>query len=300
MFRVSYFLCSKDIPSSGNILLPNNQGCGASAIIKSTEHKSMPFSGTILLPNSQESPVSAKIVPSEHVSSVANNNGEKSQLLTLNSTNESSSNQSKLESRVHGGFKACGELMSILEGDMQVESVNDQCFQYHPSILGAEDMVIQTKEPEDETSQLCHDIDRPLCEMDKSPCEFDRSNLQDTDSGSPSVGSSQRGAKYALEETTITIKAKYRDDTVRFRVGFTYGYADILEEIARRFKLDVDRFDLKYLDDEEEWVMLTCNADLIECFDQFRFCKRDHVRLIVRDRMNPHGRSSDRCVQEND
>ena len=159
--------------------------------------------------------------------------------------------------------------------------------------------MIQTKEPEDETSQLCSDVNRSLCQMDKSLREFDCSNLQDTDSGSPSVGSSQRGAKYALEEATITIKAKYRDDTIRFRAGFSYGYADILEEIARRFKLDVDRFDLKYLDDEEEWVMLTCNADLIECFDQFRFCKRDHVRLMVRDHMNPHGRSSDRCVQEN-
>ena len=138
-----------------------------------------------------------------------------------------------------------------------------------------------------ETSQQSIDLDGTTNQH-----EFEPSNLEGSDSGSPSIGSSQRGARHALEEATIIVKVRYRDDTIRFKVSFHSMYADIQEQVARRFRLKMDTFDLKYLDDDEEWVMFTCNADLEECFDILKSSGGSHIKLMVRDRTLSLGSSS--------
>jgi hypothetical protein len=65
----------------------------------------------------------------------------------------------------------------------------------------------------------------------------------------------------------VTIKASYRGDIIRFRVPCSAGVAAVKEEVAKRLGLDVGAFDVKYLDDDHEWVLLSCDADFQECLD---------------------------------
>ncbi|GJT58049.1 NIN like protein 7 [Tanacetum coccineum] len=66
---------------------------------------------------------------------------------------------------------------------------------------------------------------------------------------------------------TITIKASYIEDMTRFRMAANSGIIALKEEVAKRLKLDVGTFDIKYLDDDQEWVPIVCDADLQECVE---------------------------------
>ncbi|MCO5592645.1 hypothetical protein L7F22_046648 [Adiantum nelumboides] len=219
---------------------------------------------------------SAKVEPSEQVSCAAHERG-----LTCH-------NQLDLEIQVHGSSDTCSALQSHT-GDEEVvgnglfESLNK--FSDHSKCAGVDaDMEVQAPSQEDEASQRSPGL------AGSSP-GFDFYKLHDSMSPSFSaVGGSQRERQGVQEATTI-IKAKYRDDTVRFKIGQKCGFTDIREEVGKRFKLKANSFDLKYFDDEE-WVMLSCDADLAECFDILKTSGGRHVKLLVRDYASSMGSSS--------
>ncbi|RVW34308.1 Protein NLP8 [Vitis vinifera] len=61
----------------------------------------------------------------------------------------------------------------------------------------------------------------------------------------------------------ITVKATYKEDTIRFKFEPSAGCFQLYDEVARRFGLQIGTFQLKYLDDEEEWVMLLRKQQLL-------------------------------------
>lgn len=66
-------------------------------------------------------------------------------------------------------------------------------------------------------------------------------------------------------------KVTFGEERVRFRIRNNWGYRDLLREISNRFSMeDTSGFHLKYLDDDLEWVLLTCDANLEECIDVCR------------------------------
>ncbi|XP_028773236.1 protein NLP6 [Neltuma alba] len=85
------------------------------------------------------------------------------------------------------------------------------------------------------------------------------------------------------EMKTVTIKATYREDIIRFRISSTSGIVELKEEVAKRLKLEVGTFDIKYLDDDQEWVLIVCDADLQECMDISRSSGTNIIRLLVHD-----------------
>ncbi|MFS8003348.1 putative transcription factor Nin-like family [Helianthus anomalus] len=85
------------------------------------------------------------------------------------------------------------------------------------------------------------------------------------------------------ELKTITIKASYREDIIRFRVATNSGIVTLKEEVAKRLKLDVGTFDIKYLDDDHEWVLIVCDADLQECIELSMSSGCNIIRLLVHD-----------------
>ncbi|KAL8216611.1 hypothetical protein R6Q57_023448 [Mikania cordata] len=85
------------------------------------------------------------------------------------------------------------------------------------------------------------------------------------------------------ETKTITIKASHREDIIRFRVATNSGIITLKEEVAKRLKLDVGTFDIKYLDDDHEWVLIVCDADLQECIELSMSSGCNIIRLLVHD-----------------
>ncbi|CAN8284584.1 unnamed protein product [Cochlearia groenlandica] len=94
--------------------------------------------------------------------------------------------------------------------------------------------------------------------------------------------------------TSLTIKATYGEDTIRFKFKPSFGCDHLYKEIARRFKLKDGSFRLKYLDDEEEWVMMVTNSDLQECLEiLYGTMRKVSIKFLVLDLPSSIGSSGD-------
>ncbi|KAG6395514.1 hypothetical protein SASPL_146159 [Salvia splendens] len=81
----------------------------------------------------------------------------------------------------------------------------------------------------------------------------------------------------------VTIKATYKDDTFRFKFEVASGCFRLYEKVASMFNLQTWQFQLKYVDDEDELVMLVGDSDLLECLEIFNFMGKQSVKIMVRD-----------------
>lgn len=114
-------------------------------------------------------------------------------------------------------------------------------------------------------------------------------------SGSTMPGSSSSSMSFEEEKhskvksscadsgSKIIVKATYGEDTIRFKFEPSVGCFQLYEEVAKRFKLQNGTFQLKYLDDEEEWVMLVSDSDLQECLEILDDAGTRSVKFLVRD-----------------
>ncbi|CAN6444493.1 unnamed protein product [Victoria cruziana] len=89
--------------------------------------------------------------------------------------------------------------------------------------------------------------------------------------------------KNATCTDTVAVKAMYKDDIVRFRLSSMSSLIDLKEEVAKRLKLETGIFDVKYLDDDQEWILLACEDDFQECIDISKSCGRHKIRLLINE-----------------
>ncbi|CAL9133902.1 unnamed protein product [Musa acuminata var. zebrina] len=90
----------------------------------------------------------------------------------------------------------------------------------------------------------------------------------------------------------LKVKAIYGEEKVIFRLQPTWGFQDLKQEIGRRFVIyDTTLVDIKYLDEDSEWILITCDEDLKECIDVYRSTQAQTIKLCVHH-VQPTARSS--------
>uniref|UniRef100_A0A2P2PIB6 Transcription factor n=1 Tax=Rhizophora mucronata TaxID=61149 RepID=A0A2P2PIB6_RHIMU len=179
-------------------------------------------------------------------------------------------------------FSKEGNKGGMNKGSLQLENLSSQFVSQKTSSLAVTDNEMDAKMEGDDGA----------VEHNQHTC----SSMTDSTNGSglmmhASASSSSRlEAKHRKVKTSsqdcgskITVKATYKEDTIRFKFEPSAGYLHLYEEVAKRFKMQTGTFQLKYLDDEDEWVLLMSDFDLQECLEILDYNGTHSVKFLVRD-----------------
>ncbi|XP_011047733.1 PREDICTED: protein NLP8-like [Populus euphratica] len=188
-----------------------------------------------------------------------------------------------LENDLPGSFAKAGNIGGMKNGGIILEN-SDSCIVPRSSLpfFAAEEM--DTKMEGDDGNV---ERNQPTCSSMTDSSNSSGSIMHGSISSSPSFEErkhSKERTSFGDGDLKITVKARYREDIIRFKFDpSAAGCLQLYEEVSKRFKLQTGTFQLKYLDDEEEWVLLVSDSDLLECLEIMEYVGTRSVKFLVRD-----------------
>ncbi|XP_028089742.1 uncharacterized protein LOC114290060 isoform X3 [Camellia sinensis] len=81
---------------------------------------------------------------------------------------------------------------------------------------------------------------------------------------------------------TVTFKAQYRDKKIKFRLSLSSGIVELKKEVTNRLG-ELGIFEVHYQDNDNEWILIGCDTDVLDCFELSSSSGNEVVRLLVRD-----------------
>ncbi|TVU10308.1 hypothetical protein EJB05_43831 [Eragrostis curvula] len=89
-------------------------------------------------------------------------------------------------------------------------------------------------------------------------------------------------------DPNMRVKATFGSEKVRFRLKPECSFQELKQEIAKRLSIvDTNSLVLKYLDDDSEWVLMTCDADLQECLHVYKIADIQTIKISIHLTANP-------------
>ncbi|KAK9070843.1 hypothetical protein SSX86_009411 [Deinandra increscens subsp. villosa] len=105
---------------------------------------------------------------------------------------------------------------------------------------------------------------------------------------SPVASNSNKPKNISQDEGVFRVKASYGDEKIRFKILKEWRFGDLQQEITRRFsRHGMEDMILEYMDDDSEWVLLACDADLEECMDLHTSTMSQTIKLLIHQPL-PH------------
>ncbi|WOH16336.1 hypothetical protein DCAR_0935887 [Daucus carota subsp. sativus] len=84
----------------------------------------------------------------------------------------------------------------------------------------------------------------------------------------------------------MTVKATYKDVTIRFKLPDLSGIAELENNVIERLHLGRNNFTIKYQDEEGDLVLIACDKDVRECIEISRSLKETTIKLLLDPPLN--------------
>ncbi|KAI8569867.1 hypothetical protein RHMOL_Rhmol02G0310600 [Rhododendron molle] len=117
-----------------------------------------------------------------------------------------------------------------------------------------------------------------------SPVENEGQTRQCLNSDLPSHQASVSVAhtKPAFQDADIvTIRAKYENNTIKFRLSLPSRLVALQQEVAKRLNLEVGTYYIRYKDEENELILIACDQDLQDCIHTFKSLGNTSVVVLL-------------------
>ncbi|KAG5512859.1 hypothetical protein RHGRI_038685 [Rhododendron griersonianum] len=82
---------------------------------------------------------------------------------------------------------------------------------------------------------------------------------------------------------SVKIEAFYGEDMYKFLFPLTSGIDDLKKEVSKRLNVEVDRFELKYMDEHVDLISLPLDEDWMLCLESSQ--GNDEIRVFVFDKV---------------
>ncbi|PWA88950.1 NIN-like protein [Artemisia annua] len=79
----------------------------------------------------------------------------------------------------------------------------------------------------------------------------------------------------------VTVKATFKDDMIKVQIPISSRLFELQNEVARRTKLKSAGFRLKYKDEDDDLILLACDADLQNLLGGYSTSNNSTVKLII-------------------
>ncbi|CAK9180648.1 unnamed protein product [Ilex paraguariensis] len=96
-----------------------------------------------------------------------------------------------------------------------------------------------------------------------------------------SIASTMPHASAKQNESSVTIKATYGDDIIKFQLSFSSGMVELEEIVAKRLNSKAGSFKIKYADEDDDSILVSCDEALQDCINSWRSSDRTTVKMLV-------------------
>ncbi|KAI8554748.1 hypothetical protein RHMOL_Rhmol05G0121700 [Rhododendron molle] len=79
----------------------------------------------------------------------------------------------------------------------------------------------------------------------------------------------------------VTIRAKFENNTIKFRLSLSSRLVELQEEVTKRLNLEPRDYYIKYKDEEDELILITCDDDLQDCIHSSRFLGNTSIGVLL-------------------
>lgn len=85
------------------------------------------------------------------------------------------------------------------------------------------------------------------------------------------------------DDRSIMVKVTCKDDIIKFRLLVSARKVDLEQEVAMRLNLTVGSFKIKYLDEDGDWVLITCDVDLKICISTSISLGKTTIKMLIEE-----------------
>ncbi|KAG5577506.1 hypothetical protein H5410_057640 [Solanum commersonii] len=89
-------------------------------------------------------------------------------------------------------------------------------------------------------------------------------------------------------DSVMTLKVTYRGDMIKFQLSLSSTRVELEGEVEKRLNISLERFSIKYEDEDDDWILITTDSDLRDGMYSLRLLGMTTMRLLpsVEDRLD--------------